>query len=269
MEKILCIGILIFITVLVILIFTLPTIFKRRKGLINQRLILLVILSLFCLFILWKNRETQEFLLYKQSPYAKFSIRAVIFFYSGPIILKIYKFFRSFSKQTLDDFFSYTIKHLKIAFEEDILLQLFVLPAIEEIIFRAFYCNILLNSCFSIKSTVIISSLMFGLSRIYYFFTSPAAFTNKQGPLIIRTLKFMGYSSLFGVAAGYAYCKSHSLHAPFIMNSIYNYIDNPLCLGIWNSAKKSVIQIVVRLAIVFGYIYALSIIAMFCTSDKI
>ena len=127
----------------------------------------------------------------------------------------------------------------------------------------------MLYSNFSITETVIITALFYSLSKIYYMITSPAFLSNGMQKLIKRTLFYMFTSFLFGLCTSYIYCKSKSFHAIYIINAYYNYIDNPLLLGLWNSASKSPFQVFIRVTLVFGYVYLFSIILMFATSNSL
>ena len=269
MNKVSCLFFLLFLDILLIIIYTFPRIIKRNKPHIDFRFLLLSFFAICSAALLYLNKEKQNFYFYKPSNYDKHGIVTAIIFFSSNIAYNLYVFYERFSRQKLDNIFSYTFKYLKSVVTKTFIIDTFIYSAIEEIIFRASFCNLLLYSKFRVFETVIISSVLFSLSKLYYMFTSPAFMKEGMNKLIKRTFVYMLYSFIYAVCTNYIYCMSHSLHSIYIINIIYNYVDNPLLFDLWNCARDSPFQIIIRVLLVFGYIYFFSIILMFNTTDSV
>ena len=269
MNKVLCLIFLSFLTILCIFILCLHLFIKSNPRHIDFRIILLCFMAFGCFVCLIFNTDKVPFYICNGNKYTTYSLSALFIFYISPILHSFYKLVKSYRRQKLLSFFEFTLKQIKSQINHEMFIQIFVYSAIEEIIFRATFCNLMLYSSFSIKETVLISATLYSLSKLYYMFTSPAFLSNGMSKLVKRTLFFMFTSFLFGLCTSYIYCKSHSFHAIYIINAYYNYIDNPLNLKLWNSASKSPFQVFIRLTLVFGYVYLFSIILMFATSNSL
>ena len=256
------------LTIIIIIILCLPRIIKRNPHHIDFRFLCMLFLAIITLITLATNKSKVTIYFYKKHYVSTHILRALFLFYLSPLVYSSFKLIKHYKRQTLYSFPAYFWKEIRSIFNKDTFIQLFLYSAIEEIIFRVGFCNFLLNSGFTISQTVLIAAGFYSISKLYYLFTSPAYNTKGMTKLIYRTLYYMFTSFIFGAVANYSFCKSFSFFHIYIMNAYYNLIDNPLCLNLWNAASRSPFQVCIRLTLAFGYIYVLSIILMFATSDE-
>lgn len=254
-------------TTTIVFLFEFSQITGRRPPFKYYRIVIMSITAFLCLISIAYTQDRPEIDLFNHTA-PSFYIASVIFVYYLPIMISDYfTIYKRCKRQKTKKSLQFLLHIFKTEIRTN-LTNLLLYPIIEGIIFVAFYNTILQKSLNSV-STVLMSSILYGYSKIYYYTTSAALSNTNKWPLIQRTAIYILQSFIFAVVINLIWIYSHSLLTVIVANSFLNYFDFPNPLYLWEKHSTSFIQIFIRLAIVFAHIYAFSVTMMFITADDV
>ncbi|CAG2161031.1 unnamed protein product [Oppiella nova] len=112
-----------------------------------------------------------------------------------------------------------------------------IAPITEELIFRGVLSTLLVK-CWSLRSTLIMSSLLFGFSHSHHYIFEINDMRRVTARNYGPALEQMTYTTLFGMYASVVYFKSRLIISPILVHSFCNLMGFP-DLGAITSSKHT------------------------------
>lgn len=253
-------------TSLIVLLFEFHHITRRPPPFKYYRITVMFFTAIFCAYYLLSAGNKYPCYIFNHTKPVLYVIAAVFVFYIPQILEDVNNIYKRVKRQKFRKPIQFLLTLLRNEYYNGLLTQILIYPAIEAVIFYAYYDNMLLRH-YSPIATVFISSTFYGYSKIYYFTTSPASLASNKWPIIKRTAIYMIQSFIFAIAINFAWILSHSFITATAIGSFVNYIDFPNTIVLWEKHSNSIIQIFIRFSIVFSYIFIFGVVMMFATAD--
>jgi len=183
----------------------------------------------------------------------KFLFTTVLLFL-GPICQEIIEIVNGFSEIS---FISYIFGIIGQLLRNFPWISVAIAPLLEEILYRVFNINMWMSCGISMKKSIFLSPLVFGLSHFHHFFeTDRRRFGIRR--LFIQTIVQCCYTTVFGWWASFAWCRTHSLFAVFSLHAFCNFMQFPDFIGAiqWRYPKQRIVIIVSYIVGIIAFIFS-------------
>lgn len=197
----------------------------KSMVLMHYKVFVMLLLSLISLYKISVEREEVEFHFFSVDINSFYSV-ICFFILDIPIIIDDIDDFYSYFEESGDtNIWRCFIRHLKSSLTPDYLLYLFLSSFSEEVIFRCYYINFLKGYERTDFYCVVVTSILYTISRIYYYFMSPLLFSNYHSYLVRKTIIYMVKSFLYSIYTCTLFVKSRTFFSVYFISVLFRYGD--------------------------------------------